>query len=305
MTLRPLLLYIGRRLILVGLAAAALSWTVFLLVHALPGSPFSGSERMTEARERLLLHRAHLDDPYPIQYLHWLQTYFTGSELSPSLFGEAWISVRLGLFAIALILAVGITVGVASAAKHGERFDRVAGFFGSLAYSIPNFVMAMWLFFLFSVLMYRWTGGLFYVEVGWGQPIQWVPPALALATPQTGFVARVVRAAVLDTMGHDYIRTAWAKGLTARVVLLRHALRNSLIPLTTVMGPIAVTTLMGSLVIENVFNVPGLGSELIYSIFNRAYFIATGVFTFYSLLAGLAMLAVDVAYVAIDPKIRY
>jgi oligopeptide transport system permease protein len=140
--------------------------------------------------------------------------------------------------------------------------------------------------------------------VGWGQPIQWVLPAVALATPQTGFVVRVVRASVLDTLGQDYVRTALAKGLPARAVLLKHALRNALIPLTTVTGPIAVTTLMGSLVIENVFNVPGLGSELVYSIFHRAYFIATGVFTYYSLLAGLAMLVVDVGYVLIDPRIR-
>jgi len=90
-----------------------------------------------------------------------------------------------------------------------------------------------------------------------------------------------------------------------RAVLLRHALRNALIPLVTVMGPIAVTTLMGSLVVENVFGVPGLGPELVHSIFNRAYFTATGVFTYYSLLAGLAILTVDLAYVAIDPKIRY
>lgn len=298
------LTYLAGRVVIVGLAAFALSWTVFLLVHALPGSPFSGSERMTEARERILLHRAHLDDPWPIQYLHWVQTYFTGDGLSPLLLSEASISVRLGLLAIGLTLVVGIWAGVASAANRGTRVDYVTGFLGSVAYAIPNFVWAIWLFFLFSVLLYRWTGGLFYVEVGWGQPIQWVVPAVALATPQTGFVARVVRASMLDALGQDYVRTAWAKGLQERLVLVRHALRNALIPLATVMGPIAVTTLMGSLVIENVFDVPGLGSELIYSIFHRAYFIATGVFTYYSLLAGLAMLIVDVGYVVIDPRIR-
>ena len=304
MTLRRVIAYIARRVALVVVAATALSWTVFLLVHALPGSPYSG-ERMTEARERFLLHRAHLDDPYPLQYLHWLQTYFTGSELSPTLFNEAWISVRLGLLAIALTLAFGIWAGVASAANRGERTDHVLGVATTIAFAVPNFVWAMWLFFVFSALLYRWTGGLVYVPVGWGEPIQWVLPAVALATPQTGLVGRIVRASMLDTLGHDYIRTAWAKGLTERTLLLRHALRNSLIPLTTVMGPIAVATLMGSLVIEKIFDVPGLGAELVYSIFNRAYFIATGVFTMYSVLAGLLMIAVDVAYVALDPKIRY
>ncbi len=138
-----------------------------------------------------------------------------------------------------------------------------------------------------------------------GQPIQWALPAIALATPQAGLVARVVRASMLDTMTSDYVRTAWAKGVAERVVLVRHALRNSLIPLVTVMGPIAVTTVMGSIVVENVFNVPGLGVELVRSILGRAYFTVTGVFTYYSLIAGLAMLAVDLTYVAIDPRIRY
>jgi ABC-type dipeptide/oligopeptide/nickel transport system permease component len=296
--------YIAGRLAIVCLAAVALSWTVFLLVHALPGNPFSGSERMTDAREQLLIHRAHLDDPYPLQYLHWLDTYFNGG-LSPVLLGEAWTSIRLGLFAIVLMLGVGIWAGVASAANRGTRIDHLAGLGGSIAYAVPNFVWAMWLSFFFTALLFRWTGGLLYIEVGWGQPVQWVLPAVALATPQAGLVARIVRSSMLDTLGQDYVRTAWAKGLQERAVLLRHALRNALIPLVTVMGPIAVSTLMGSLVVENVFGVPGLGPELVRSIFSRAYFTATGVFTYYSLLAGLAMLLVDVAYVAIDPKIRY
>jgi ABC-type dipeptide/oligopeptide/nickel transport system permease component len=295
--------YIALRLVLVVFAAFVLSWTVFLLVHALPGSPFSG-DRMTDARERLLIHRAHLDDPYPLQYLHWLDTYFNGG-LSPILLSEAWTSVRLGLLALVLILVFGVWSGVASAAAPGTRRDHLIGVLGSVAYAIPNFIWGIWLFFFFSVLMYRWTGGLIYVEVGWGQLIQWVPPAIALALPPTGMVARIVRSSVLDTMTQDYVRTAWAKGLPEKVVLMRHALRNALIPLVTVLGPIAVTILMGSIVVENIFAVPGLGPELVKSIFGRAYFTVTGVFTYYSILAGLTMLAVDLAYVTIDPRIRY
>lgn len=299
-----LLRYIAGRLVLVGLAAVGLSWTVFLLVHALPGSPFSGSERMTEQREQLLIHRAHLDDPYPLQYLHWLDTYFSGG-LSPLLMSEAWTTIRLGLLALILMLALGIWTGVASAASRGTRFDHLAGIAASVAYAVPNFVWAMVLLYLFTILAYRWTGGLFYVEVGWGQPVQWLLPSLALALPPAGLVARLVRNSMLDTLTQDYVRTAWAKGLQERAVLMRHALRNALLPLVTLMGPIAVSTLMGSIVVENAFSVPGLGPELVRSILGRAYFTATGIFTYYSLLAGLAMLGVDLAYAVIDPKIRY
>ena len=300
-----LLRYIAGRMTLVGLAAVVLSWTVFLLVHALPGDPFSGSERMTDQRDALLMHRAGLDQPYPLQYLHWLQSYFTGG-MSSFLLPEAWISIRLGVLALVLILGAGIWAGVASASRPGTRTDQLIRLGASVGYAVPNFVLALLLLVLFTAWIYRWSGGLFYVDVAWhGDPIHWALPAIALAIPQAGLVARVVRASMLDTLTADYVRTAWAKGLAERAVLLRHVLRNSLIPLVTVMGPIAVTTLMGSIVVENVFNVPGLGPELVRGILARAYFTVTGVFTYYSLVAGLAMLAVDLAYVAIDPKIRY
>ena len=301
----PVLRYIAGRVALVGLAAVILSWTVFLLAHALPGNPFSGSERMTDRREQILLERAGLNDPYPLQYLHWLQSYFTGG-LSSLLLQEAWISIRLGLLALLLIVVIGTWAGVAAAARHRTATDQVVMLGASVAYAVPNFIWAMWISFFFTAILYRLTGGILYVDVFWrSDPIHWLLPATALALPQVGFIARVVRASVLDALGQDYVRTAWAKGLKERTVLARHALRNALIPVVTLMGPIAVTTLMGSIVVENAFGIPGLGPELIESIFARDYFVVTGVFTYYSVLAGLAMLSVDIAYTAVDPKIRY
>lgn len=296
--------YIAGRLVTIALASVALSWIVFLLMHALPGNPFSGSERMTIARQEILMQRAHLNDPYPLQYLHWLQTYFTG-DLSSQLMKDAWTSVRLGLFAVAIMLPLGVWLGVISASRQGTRADHLARFMASVSYGVPNFVWAMALFFLVTPVMYRFTGGALFVPVGWGEPIQWVPPAIALALPQAGYIARVVRASMLDALGQDYVRTARAKGVDEPKVLTRHALRNALVPLASVMGPIAIATLVGSIVIERAFDVPGLGSDLINGIFYREYFVVTGVFTYYTVLAGLAMLAVDLAYVYLDPKIRY
>lgn len=300
-----LLRYIAGRLVLVVIAAVVLSAAVFLLAHALPGNPFSGSDRMTDRREQVLLERAGLTDPYPVQYLRWLHSYFAGG-LSSLLFGEAWISLRLGLLAIALVLAFGVWAGVAAAARYGTRTDHTITVGASIAYAVPNFVWAMFLSYFFYALLYRWSGGVIYIDVAWhGDLIQWVMPAIALALPPAGIVARVVRASMLEALGQDYVRTAWAKGVAERAVLVRHALRNALVPVVSMMGPIAVTTLMGSIVVEKAFDVPGLGPELVNGILGRAYFTVTGVFTFYSLLAGLAMLTVDVVYTAVDPKIRY
>ena len=300
-----LLRYIAGRLVLVVIAAVVLSAAVFLLAHALPGNPFSGSDRMTDRREQLLLERAGLTDPYPVKYLRWLHSYFAGG-LSSLLFGEAWISLRLGLLAIALVLAFGVWAGVAAAARYGTRTDHTITVGASIAYAVPNFVWAMFLSYFFYALLYRWSGGVIYIDVAWhGDLIQWVMPAIALALPPAGIVARVVRASMLEALGQDYVRTAWAKGVAERAVLVRHALRNALVPVVSMMGPIAVTTLMGSIVVEKAFDVPGLGPELVNGILGRAYFTVTGVFTFYSLLAGLAMLTVDVVYTAVDPKIRY
>ena len=297
--------YIAGRLVLIAVAALVLSWMVFLLAHVLPGNPFSGSDRMTDARERVLLERSGLTDPYPIQYLRWLHSYFAGG-LSSLLLGEASISIRLGLLAIFLMLVFGISGGVVAAARHGTRVDHAVTLGATVAYAVPNFVWGMWIAYFAWALLYRWSGGIIYIDVAWhGQPIQWLLPAIALALPQTGVVARIARSSMLDVLGLDYVRTAWAKGLEERAVIVRHALRNALIPIVTVMGPIAVTTLMGSIVVENIFDVPGLGPELIGGILARAYFTVTGVFTLYSLFAGLAMLAVDVVYTTVDPKIRY
>jgi ABC-type dipeptide/oligopeptide/nickel transport system permease component len=258
---------------------------------------------MTDSREQILIHRAHLDDPYPLQYLHWLNTFFSG-DMSPILMGQAWTTIRLGLLAMVLTLAVGGWAGVVAAARQGTRADHLIGTVSSVAYAVPNFVWGMALLLLFTILMYRWTGGLLYIEIGWGEPVQWLLPALALALPQAGLVTRLIRSSMLDTLREDYVRTAWAKGLQERAVVVRHSFRNALIPLVTLMGPIAVSTLMGSIVVEKAFSVPGLGQELIRSILGRDYFMATGIFTYYSLLAGLAMLAVDLAYSVIDPRIR-
>jgi ABC-type dipeptide/oligopeptide/nickel transport system permease component len=166
----------------------------------------------------------------------------------------------------------------------------------------------VWAFLLILLTVtgfYAWSQGQIYEDIGWGK-IQQIPvPAIALGLPYAAIVARLTRASMLETIRQDYVRTAWAKGLSARVVILRHALRNALIPVATILGPLVTGIITGSVVIEFLFGIPGLGKEFVTSILDRDYNIVIGVFTFYAALIGLANLTVDLLYPVLDPRIRY
>jgi oligopeptide transport system permease protein len=178
-----------------------------------------------------------------------------------------------------------------------------------IGYSIPNFVVATVLVLFFSLYLYNWTGGTVYVPEGWdgtyGLLSQIPVPAFALGFPYASIVARLTRASMLEVIRQDYVRTARAKGLSDRVVIVRHALRNALIPVVTILGPLTIGIITGGVVIENIFNIPGLGKEFVSSIIARDYNIVIGVFTVYAVLVGAANLVVDMLYTVIDPRIRY
>jgi ABC-type dipeptide/oligopeptide/nickel transport system permease component len=169
-----------------------------------------------------------------------------------------------------------------------------------VGYSVPSFVLATFLLILVGVVLPGWGG-----SIGWGSVEQIPIPAIALGLPYAAIVARLVRASMLDVIRQDYVRTAWAKGLSSRVVIIRHALRNALIPVVTVGGPLVTAIITGSVVIETIFGIPGLGKEFVTSILIRDYGIVVGLYTFYAVLVGLANLLVDIVYPVLDPRISY
>jgi ABC-type dipeptide/oligopeptide/nickel transport system permease component len=192
-----------------------------------------------------------------------------------------------------------------AALKQNTWIDYLASSTAVVGYSMPSFVIATLLVLVTGKLFYIWTNGAFYYEIGWGKPGQILVPAIALGFPYASIVARLTRASMLEVIRQDYVRTAWAKGLRPRIVIIRHALRNALIPVITILGPLATGILTGVVVIENIFGIPGLGKEFIDSILNRDYNIVIGVFTFYAALVGLVNLGVDLLYPVLDPRIRY
>ena len=316
---RGALLYIGQRLVLIVFTAVAVSSIVFLGVHRLPGDALLNERRPDPAAEAELLHYYHLDLPLPQQYVRYVtgllhgdlgESYVNrGVQITPLLLREARVSAEVGAAAIVFTIGIGVLLGVIAAVRQNTWVDYVATTTSIIGYSMPNFVIASLLFLLFAVALYNWTGGALYYNSGWtgtyGTLDQILIPGFALGFPYASIVARLTRASMLEVIRQDYVRTARAKGLTSRVVVVRHALRNALIPVVTILGPLVIGIVTGSVVIENIFGIPGLGKEFATSILNRDYNIVIGLFTFYAIIIALANLTVDLLYTVIDPRIRY
>ncbi len=307
--------YIAQRLVLVLFTAVAVSSLVFLLLHQIPGNAFTRESRQDPAFEAQLLHHYHLDEPLPQQYGRYLLGVLHGDlgeslvnrgvQITPLLARETATSVTLGVAALFFTIGVGMVLGVIAALRQNTWVDYAATTTSVIGYSMPNFVIATVLVLVTAKYFFEWTNGFFYYKIGWGELGQIPVPAIALGFPYASIVARLTRASMLEVIRQDYVRTAWAKGLKTRVVVLRHALRNALIPVVTILGPLVTGIITGSVVIESIFGIPGLGKEFVTSIINRDYNIVIGVFTFYAALTGLANLLVDVAYPFLDPRIRY
>jgi len=314
---RGTLIYIGQRVVLIAFTVLAVSSIVFLSIHKLPGDALF-NEHLHGDQYRLLLHHYGLDQPLWIQYRDFIIGVVTrgdlgeslvnrGVKITPLVLRELGVSVEVGGFALVFTIGLGMLFGIVASVRQNTWVDYVLSTTSVIGYSMPNFVIASILILIFGVWLDNVTNGeFFYALGGWKGDIGqlWLP-AFALGFPYASIVARLTRASMLEVIRQDYIRTARAKGLREGVIIARHALRNALIPVITILGPLIIGIITGSVVIENLFGIPGLGKEFAQSILNHDYFIVIGVFTMYAAMVGLANLAVDIVYVVIDPRIRY
>jgi ABC-type dipeptide/oligopeptide/nickel transport system permease component len=314
---RGTLIYIGQRLVMIAFTVLAVSTIVFLGIHRLPGDALF-NEHLHGAAYQNLLHHYNLDQPLVVQYRDFVVGVVTrgdlgeslvnrGVKITPLVLRELGVSVEVGGFALIFTIGLGLLFGVVAAVRQNTWTDYVLSATSVVGYSMPNFVIASALILVFGVWLDNTTGGTFFYQLGaWKGDIGqlWLP-AFALGFPYASIVARLTRASMLEVIHQDYIRTARAKGLRETVIMARHALRNALIPVITILGPLVIGIITGSVVIENIFGIPGLGKEFAQSILNRDYFIVIGVFTMYAAMVGLANLGVDLLYVVIDPRIRY
>lgn len=316
--------FLIRRIALLVPVLFVISVLTFASGHLAPGGPFDpvglGRELPPPVIENLN-RQFHLDQPVWKQYLFYMGNFlhgdlgpsyqFRGESVSKLIFepsqpGQSFWesrfghSAELGLIAFAIACLAGIPLGVISAVKQNTWIDYIALFFATAGITIPSFVIALFFMVIFGVDL----GWFPIVTANYADWHAWVLPSVTLSLSLLAFLARLTRASLLESLRQDYIRTAQAKGLRWRVVVLKHALRNSLIPVTTVLGPALASLVTGSFIIEYMFSFPGMGQFFIQGVTARDYSMVMGLTLFYAILISVANLFVDVAYAVLDPRIQ-
>jgi oligopeptide transport system permease protein len=300
--------YILKRLCANLLALWVIITITFFLMKAIPGDPFTQEKALPKEILQSLYEHYKLNDPWYIQYGNYLKGILTWN-LGPSFKYKARtvndiintgfpISAILGLEAMLLAISCGIILGTIAALKQNQWQDYLCMVVAVIGISVPSFIMAAFLQYLLSIKLDLLP------VARWGTFKQSIMPALALAALPTAFIARLTRANMVEVLSMDYIKTARSKGLSDLTVLIRHGMRNALLPVITYLGMLTANILTGSFIIEKIFGIPGLGQWFINSITNRDYTVIMGVTVFYSFILLSAIFIVDIAYSWIDPRIK-
>lgn len=312
-----MLRYAASRLASLALSLMVASLVIFAVIEVMPGDPAAFMLGLNAEPDTVAALRRELGlgGTPPERYLAWIGGMLTGDfgtsytyrvPVGELLAARLWVSLPLTLYALALSTAIALPVGVWAASRRGRPADIVVMGATQLGIAVPNFWFAMLLVLVFSINL-RWfsAGGFPGWEAGLGAGIRALTlPAIALALPQASILARVMRSSLLETLGQDYIRTARAKGLSRPQAIRRHALRNALIPVMTIIGLQFSFLLAGAIIIENVFFLPGLGRLVFQAITQRDLVVVESVVML--LVAGVILVTflVDLAYAAIDPRLR-
>lgn len=289
----------------------------FVLMHMAPGSPWdrNGGRQLSQDVVNNLNAKYGLDKPIWNQYVLYLWNaahfdfglsyQYQGKSVSALLLGGWKYTATVGGLAFALIVPLGIGLGVLAALRQNSRLDYFTMGFSTLSASFPSFVIGSLMVAVFSVGLYKLTGG------GWFLPSSdfslddhLLMPVVTLALLPMAYIARLTRASTLDTVRLDYVRTAWAKGLTERLVVIRHILKNALIPVVTSLGPLFAYLVTGSVIVETVFNIPGIGRAFVTAVSSYDYPMILGTSVLFGVVIAIANLIVDVAYVFVDPRVR-
>jgi peptide/nickel transport system permease protein len=311
-------IYIVRRLVMLVPVLLIVGIVVFALVHLTPGDPAAvilGQSATPEQIEQLR-DQLGLNEPLIKQFFHWFggvlqldfgQSLFIGESVTKALRDRAQPTILLTVYALAIEILIGVPTGVIAAVRRNSLLDRALMLMSISGAAIPTFFLGILLILLFAVVL-RWLPSGGFVEITdnpWEHFKRMAMPAFALGFSAAGLLARLVRSSMLDVLREDYVRTALAKGVPYRAVVVRHALRNALIPAVTVIGQSMGALLGGAVVTETVFTIPGMGRLVVQSIARRDYPVIQGAVMIIAATYVLVNLLVDILYVYIDPRVRY
>lgn len=302
--------YILRRILTLIPLLFAVATLTFFLMHAVPGGPFQGDKALPPELLARMNAKYGLNQNIGLQYVHFLEhlvrgdlgiSYQTQNSVISTIKQGAPATLQLGLCAFTFAIVVGLVLGVLSAVNQNGFFDYIGVFVATIGAAIPSFVVALLLILLFA-LKFHW-----FDVIGWtfGSPKTMVLPIVSLGLLPAAYIARITRASMLEVLRQDYIRTARAKGLDTFRVVRGHAVRNALVPVLTVAGPIFAGLITGSFIIEYTFAIPGIGTAFVTAVSLRDYGMIMGTVLLYAFAIAIANMVVDVSYGVVDPRIRY
>ena len=301
--------FIIRRILWLLPVLVFVSLITFTLMHITPGGPWDKEKAVSAQVVANLNARYNLDKPAWQQYLLYMSNAIRG-DLGPSYtYQDRSVTqiiltglpntASIGALAAVVAVTLGTLFGVVAALKQNTAVDYLALIFGTVFASVPTFVLGFVLIIVFALTLHLVPTS------GWGKPSQYVLPVLTLGLNQAALMTRITRASVLDVSRQDFMRTARAKGLREELLIRRHLLKNAMIPVVTILGPVMLFLLTGSVVVENVFNVPGVGRLLVQGITQRDYSLIMGATLMYATVIAVLNLVVDALYAVIDPRITY
>ena len=302
--------YILKRVLISIATMIVILFVLFLMMNLMPGSPFN-DEKLTESQRALLYAKYGLDQPFLIRFGNYFVNMLKGDlgvsyvinknkAVSDLVAGPLWLSIKIGFFAMVIGTVLGLLLGIAAALKHNTWIDTLCSVIAIIGVSVPSYVFALLLAYYIGFKL-QWTPILYNANNAVASSIL---PVVALAMFPIANISRFTRSEMIDVLNSDYILLVQAKGLPQRDVIRKHALRNTLIPIVTIMGPLLVNLLTGSMVVEKVFGIPGIGMLMVNAITNNDYNVVIACAFVYSAMYIVMMLILDILYGVIDPRIR-
>ncbi|MFV0342834.1 MAG: ABC transporter permease [Anaerocolumna sp.] len=305
--------YIGKRLLYAFLTLMVLVALTFFMMRLLPGDPFIGEKAVPETTLKALNEKYGLDKPMLVQFTMYVTNIFKGDlglsmyynrPVTDVIFKAFPYSLDLGLRSLLFASIMGVLLGIVAAVKRGTKWDTAAMLLAVIGVSVPSFIIGALLQYFLGLKLFEATGIKFFPITGWNTFSSKILPSFALSFSTLATISRLMRTSMLDTLGQDYIKTAKSKGLSQKKIIWRHAVRNAIMPVITVLGPITAAVLTGAFVVENIFSVPGMGKFFVISIQNRDYTMISGLTLFYGSFLIIANLIVDLLYGFIDPRVK-